>query len=365
MFHFYFVLMLGRLLSANISLPRPCECLSAGHAHELPCSVGWDRYFVSSIPFNGSASGDYTVPTPSNPATPCGAETSMWDLLEQTKELPTSFCVTMPDRIFGREPAMFHFMKRLASEVWGCASPHAVNDLAFPAPMRWTSRLEDSVRRLLKRITGEDDPFKARYGAIHIRRDDRRNYFRCTNVEDAVNMTAEAVTLARAAGFDADKVPWLLFVKAEHEFADELRGNLTQRGIVSHVVLEKEMRELAEDAFIRYADVGLHAPPAAPGGVGGSGPGGGAAAGLPASDGWFDNYYFMRGIHWLVSHAAVSIRSSISNDWMWDHGEQLPREISGHYRKTTVDKWNRTRWVYYLCHEGENCADLINMYRDC
>lgn len=203
--------------------------------------------------------------------------------------------------------------------------------------MTWTPAQIAAAQRLLKRLTGLDDLAKAQYGAVHIRRGDRREYLRCTTVQDAVNLTAEAVQVARAAGVPAASMPWLLFVKGERDFADELRGNLTALGVASHVVLEREMAELRDLALVEgeQSDGGLV----------------------------IDNYLLMRCIHWLVAHATVSIRSSLSNDWLWDHGEAPAVNVNGHFRKRVGSQ--NERWVYYLCRENENCADLINMNREC
>lgn len=354
MYHLYFLLVLARVLRANVSFPRPCECLVPRHSasFQLPCSVGWDRYVVTRAGFDGfdSMPGAPPGPLPPPPSTPaagpCASKMELWDLMDKggPAALPTDFCLTLPRRIFGREPGIQQLLKRVVKHAWGCDGERdVVTAVGREQAFGFNAAVLGAVGDMLKRLTGEADPSKARFGAIHIRRDDRRSYYECASVEHAVNVTRFAVDSARAAGESPDAMPWLVFLKGEREFADELRGNLTALGIARVVILEREMHELVEASLLRGADGSSN----------------------------LDNYFLMRGVHWLVSHAAISIRSSESNDWLWNHGEGLPAEDRdrGHWwKKVWKDgvAGGATQWVYYLCHENENCADWVNIGgRDC
>lgn len=109
----YFVLLLGRFLDANISLPRPCDCLTSRHAPELPCSVGWDRYFDSAVPIGSAASTGLIAAANSDPdaANPCDGREPLEYLLERSpNEIPVSFCLRA-----GGKRDVYRLMRRLAA----------------------------------------------------------------------------------------------------------------------------------------------------------------------------------------------------------------------------------------------------------
>lgn len=348
LYHFKFALLLGRLLGANVSLPRPCEVLSSKHSSSIvSCDIGWDRYFSTRGPFDGYVSNNGSA---ADSPPPCPLKSDLWALLDESHGdvpgLPHSFCLSMSHLIFGREGALYAFMQRLACGPWACASDRAVPALARQSGFGYSRAAEAAVHLILDRFaggSGGDSGQHARYGALHVRRDDRRQYLDCTNVAQVFNATARAVELARAAGDATANMTWFVFVKGEAEFADELRGNLTARGVLTRVVVESELTEVREAARLP------------------------AGNGSGEERGVIDNYFVMRVIHWLVQHATISVRSSSSNDWLWGHEQQERGGGEGGGSEKvhggggwTVDKWGRGRWVHYLCHESSNCIDRMH-----
>lgn len=316
LYHFEFALLLGRLFRANVTIPWPCEVLSMHHSEVIvPCHVGWNRYISSPHTFFGYESRNVSLT--SRPK--CDKKLNFWALLEQgcLSQLPTSFCLSLPHLIFGREKALYDFMKSVVSVAWNCSSEHALSAVASSHAFGYSREAEAAVAAILRRFFAKG-PADARFGAIHIRRGDRRNYLDCTNVQQVVDLTRSALSRARADGVETlETFVWFLFVKGELGYADELRYNLTSAGVL--VVVERDLHELY------------------------------LAAAVAGGEGKSDNYFIMRAIHWMVQHATISIRTSSSNDWLW-HND--------------LDRSDRF-WVHYLCKEESNCLDKIHTGLDC
>lgn len=289
MAHIRYALLLARLLDANLTVPRPCAALAASHTGALPpCAAGWDLYMDTPRWFHGYDSGAAAAAAP--PPACEGQRRSVWSLIDShPDELPGSFCLSAAGVVYPHKTQLRAFAERLAGSVWGCgASARAAVDAL---ELELTPGYSQAVLARAAALVQRRAPGGRRFGAVHIRRGDRAYYTDCTEPERVVGVVREAV---RAAGPAADGLVWFVF-SADGGLAEEVRERLVAAGLAApgDVLTEAELPELRD-------------PPPAP-----------AEAG--------DNYFAMRVAHWVIQHAAVSVRTSDTNDWMWK-GEGFGRQ---------------------------------------
>lgn len=284
-------LLLGRFLGANVSAPRPCEALTGAHSGYIPpCEVGWDHYIESRQRFHGYASGEASLRAPEPPCDPA-AKKAIWPILASPPAaLNASFCLSVDGAVFPHKAEIRAFVETLAASVWGC-DPVAASVDAVEAEEELG--YSDAVLRRVDELLRQYAPSR-RFGVLHLRRGDRREYLDCTELPLVIEAFQRAV---RAAGPAAQGLKWFIF-STEKAYSDALWTRMVATGLAApgDLLLETELPELDTEAF------------------------GGDRA---------DNYFAMRAMHWLIQHAEVSIRTSTSNDWMWAGEERLRRAAAG------------------------------------